>query len=139
MNQSSSTAISQTPQPAGQKPAAEETAKASSIFNPWFAFAAIPAFKEVQTHWMNPYTGVIRDAWNYTVDAMQRTVLFWYVLRQRSEQYYQHKAMPVPHVLSFEAELVLDARTLERPANYLLMRIVPPAGKAIDAQKRPLT
>ena len=49
----------------------------------------------------------------YVVDATQRTILFWDVLRQRSEQYYEHKAMEVPHVLSFDCELVLDGRTLE--------------------------
>ena len=45
----------------------------------------------------------------YVIDATQRTILFWDVLRQRSEQYYAHKAMEVPHVLTFDAELVLDA------------------------------
>ena len=73
----------------------------------------------------------------YLVDSAQRTVLFWDVLRQRSAQYYAHKAMEVPHVLSFDAELILDARTFERPANYLLVRIVPPEGIEIDPRKRP--
>jgi len=73
----------------------------------------------------------------YLVDATQRTILFWDVLRQRSEQYYEHKAMEVPHVLSFDGELVLDGRSLERPANYLLVRIKPPEGIVIDPQKRP--
>ena len=45
--------------------------------------------------------------------------------------------MSVPHVLRFDAELVLDARTFERPANYLLARIKPPAGVTIDPKKRP--
>ena len=73
----------------------------------------------------------------YLVDAMQRTILFWDVLRRRSNDYYEHKAMSVPHVLRFDAELVLDARTFERPANYLLARIQPPAGVTIDPKKRP--
>lgn len=73
----------------------------------------------------------------YLVDATQRTILFWDLLRQRSEQYYAHKANPLPHVLTFDAELVLDARTFERPANYLLARILPPAGVVIDPKKRP--
>ena len=62
-------------------------------------------------------------------DATQRTVLFWDVLRQRSDQYYAQKAKEVPHVLSFEAELVLDGRTFARPVNYLLVRVKPPAGR----------
>jgi Protein of unknown function (DUF3141) len=73
----------------------------------------------------------------YMVDTMQRTILFWDLMRQRSEQYYAQKAKAVPHVLNFEAELVLDGRTFERPANYLLVRINPPAGVEIDQKKRP--
>jgi pimeloyl-ACP methyl ester carboxylesterase len=73
----------------------------------------------------------------YLVDAMQRTILFWDILRRRSNDYYEHKAMAVPHVLRFDAELILDARTFERPANYLLARIKPPAGVTIDPKKRP--
>jgi pimeloyl-ACP methyl ester carboxylesterase len=73
----------------------------------------------------------------YLTDTMQRTVLFWDLMRQRSEQYYSQKEKAVPHVLSFDAELVLDARTFERPANYLLVRVKPPAGVVIDPLKRP--
>ncbi len=73
----------------------------------------------------------------YMTDAMQRTVLFWDVLRQRSDQYYAQKAKAVPHVLSFDAELVLDARTFDKPVNYLLVRIKPPQGMAVDPLKRP--
>jgi len=58
-------------------------------------------------------------------DAMQRTILFWDVLRQRSDQHYAQKEKAVPHVLSFDAELVLDARTFEWPANYLMVRVKP--------------
>lgn len=73
----------------------------------------------------------------YLVDAAQRTILFWDVLRRRSDQYQEQKARAVPHVLSFGAELVLDGRTFEHPANYLLVRIIPPAGVVIDPKKRP--
>ena len=71
-------------------------------------------------------------------DAMQRTILFWDVLRQRSDQYYAQKAKAVPHVLSFDAELVLDARTFDKPVNYLLVRVKPPQGVVIDPLKRPV-
>ena len=73
----------------------------------------------------------------YMTDAVQRTILFWDVLRQRSDQYYAQKAKAVPHVLSFDAELVLDARTFKKPVNYLLVRIKPPPGVVIDPLKRP--
>jgi hypothetical protein len=74
---------------------------------------------------------------DYWVDGWQRTILFWDVLRQRSEQYYEQRAKAVPHVLRFDVELVLDGRTFEKPVNYLLVRIKPPAGVTIDPKKRP--
>ena len=77
------------------------------------------------------------QALSYWVDAWQRTILFWDVLRQRSDQYSAQKAKAVPHVLSFDAELVLDGRSFDRPVNYLLVRIKPPEGVVIDPKKRP--
>ncbi len=73
----------------------------------------------------------------YMNDATQRTILFWDVMRQRSAQYYEQKDKDIPHVLSFDAELVLDARTFARPVNYLLVRIKPAQGVVIDPLKRP--
>jgi hypothetical protein len=78
-----------------------------------------------------------QQAIDYWVDSWQRTILFWDVLRQRSNKYYQHKAMSVPHVLHFEAEVVLDGRTFERPTNHGLARIKPPEGIVIDPKRRP--
>ena len=80
---------------------------------------------------------VAQQAVDYWIDGWQRTILFWDVLRQRSDQYYAQKEKAVPHVLSFDAELVLDARTFERPVNYLLVRVKPPEGVVIDPKKRP--
>jgi hypothetical protein len=74
---------------------------------------------------------------DYWVDAWQRGVLFLDVLRQRGNNAREHNARTVPHVLTFEAELVLDGRTLPRPVNYGLARIRPPAGVAVDERKRP--
>ena len=64
----------------------------------------------------------------YLVDAAQRTILFWDVMRQRGNQYREHMAKKAPNVLHFGAELVMDGRTLDRPANYALARIKPPQG-----------
>ena len=80
---------------------------------------------------------VAQQAVDYWIDGWQRTILFWDVLRQRSDQYYAQKAKAVPHVLSFDAELVLDGRTFARPVNYGLVRVQPPAGVVIDPKKRP--
>ena len=76
-------------------------------------------------------------AWDYWTDAAQRTVLFWDVMRKRGNMYLEHEQKGKPPVLIFEHEMVLDGRTLERPVNYFLVRIVPPAGIRVDPQKRP--
>ena len=86
---------------------------------------------------MNPALQAWGPLGDYMTDAVQRTILFWDVLRQRSAQYYAQKEKAVPHVLSFDAEPVLDARTFARPANYLLVRIKPLEGVAVDPLKRP--
>src|SRR5256884_4179 len=81
--------------------------------------------------------GLLGAATDYATDAAQRTVLFWDVMRQRGNQYRQHLAETVPNVLTYEAELIIDARTLKRPVNYGLVRIVPPKGVTVDPRRRP--
>ena len=65
---------------------------------------------------------------DYALDATQRSVLFWDTLRQRGNQWLAHEAAGKPPVLLYKYELIEDARTYERPANYALVRIVPPQG-----------
>src|SRR5256714_6744425 len=77
------------------------------------------------------------SAMEYMVDAGQRSVLFLDVMRRRGEQYREHSAESVPHVLDYSVELVVDGRTLERPVNYGLVRITPPKGVEIDLKRRP--
>jgi len=86
--------------------------------------------------WSTPL-GVLAPALEYMTDAAQRTLLFWDVMRQRGNQYREHQAESVPHVLEYDAELVLDGRTLPRPVNYLLARVVAPATAEIDPTRRP--
>ena len=83
------------------------------------------------------FSQLVQETLDYWGDFWQRTILFWDVLRQRGNQYYQHKAMPVPNVLHFDYEVVLDGRTFERPANYILERIKPSEGVILDLKKRP--
>ena len=73
----------------------------------------------------------------YWVDACQRAILTLDVLRQRGNNYLEQAARITPSVLNFAAELVMDGRTFERPVNYALVRIKPPAGVTIDPHKRP--
>jgi hypothetical protein len=82
-------------------------------------------------------SGLVAKAVEYMVDAGQRSVLFFDVMRQRGDQYRQHVAQTAPHVLSYAAELIIDGRTLEQPVNYALVRIIPPKGVEIDFKRRP--
>ena len=73
----------------------------------------------------------------YLIDAAQRSVLFCDVMRQRGNQYREHLTETAPHVLDYKAELIIDGRKLDRPVNYALVRVVPPAGIEIDPKRRP--
>jgi hypothetical protein len=84
-----------------------------------------------------PFLGPFAPAAEYLVDAAQRSMLFWDVMRQRGNQYREHLAETAPHVLDYKVELVVDGRTLVRPVNYALVRVIPPAGVEIDPTKRP--
>ncbi|HEY1328488.1 MAG TPA: DUF3141 domain-containing protein [Casimicrobiaceae bacterium] len=77
------------------------------------------------------------DAYAYAVDAAQRSVLFWDTIRQRGNTFVEHTVAGLPPVLHFAYETVMDGRTLARPVNYALVRIVPPEGVEIDALRRP--
>jgi len=83
------------------------------------------------------FAGGFAPAVDYMVDAAQRSVLFWDVMRQRGNQYREHLAETVPHVLDYQVEPIMDGRRLDRPVNYGLARIVPPEGVAIDETLRP--
>jgi len=82
-------------------------------------------------------SGLFASALEYLIDAGQRSVLFLDVMRQRGIQYREHMAETAPHVLNFEAELMIDGRTLPRPVNYALVRIKAPAGVDINLKRRP--
>jgi pimeloyl-ACP methyl ester carboxylesterase len=81
------------------------------------------------------------EAWSafcrYVTDAAQRSILFWDTLRQRGNNYLEHNRQGMPPVLHFAYEVVVDARTLGRPVNYALVRIVPPEGVNVDPKRRP--
>src|SRR5215211_8286087 len=97
----------------------EESAPCQLFSNP---FQFVPGFGDGVAYW---------------IDAWQRSILLLDVLRQRGNNYVEHNARRAPHVLTFDAELVLDGRTLPRPVNYALARIVAPTGVSVDRRKRP--
>jgi pimeloyl-ACP methyl ester carboxylesterase len=81
---------------------------------------------EIWTNWLQ-----------YSTDFVQRSVLFWDTMRQRGNNFVQHERAGKPPVLHFDYETVVDARTFERPVNYALVRIIPPAGVNVDPKRRP--
>jgi pimeloyl-ACP methyl ester carboxylesterase len=84
-----------------------------------------------------PRLGMFGPAVDYAVDASQRSILFWDALRRRSEQYHEHLTKTAPHVLNYNVELIQDGRNFDRPVNYALVRIIPPAGVEVDLSRRP--
>jgi hypothetical protein len=81
--------------------------------------------------------GSLAPAFEFFIDAAQRSVLFLDVMRQRGNQLHKHLAQTAPHVLDYDVELVADGRSLQRPVNYVLVRIVPPKTVEIDPACRP--
>jgi hypothetical protein len=86
---------------------------------------------------MTIFSNALNDWVEYVTDSMQRSVLFWDVLRKRGNIMIEHFEQGKPPLLAFEHEMVLDGRTLERPANYALLRILPKPGQRINPTKRP--
>jgi pimeloyl-ACP methyl ester carboxylesterase len=74
---------------------------------------------------------------SYLVDAGQRSVLYWDVMRRRGNQYLEQMAKEVPHVLQFDYEMIMDGRKLPQPVNYGIIKIKPPEGIVLDDRKRP--
>ena len=90
----------------------------------------------------NPLTaasGSAIAAWpDYMIDAVQRSVLFIDLLRRRGNEEIEITSRLMATVLSFGHEVLIDGRSLPRPINYMLSRIIPPSGIVIDPRKRPV-
>jgi pimeloyl-ACP methyl ester carboxylesterase len=80
----------------------------------------------------------VNDAAEYWVDAVQRSILFSDVLRERGNAYLEYEKSGKPPVLVFDYEIIVDGRKLIHPVNYALVLIKPPAGCIpTDTAKRP--
>lgn len=74
----------------------------------------------------------------YWTDACQRSILFWDVLRERGNTYLTHEQSGKPPVLVFDYQIIVDGRKLDRPVNYALAAVRPPADCVpTDPLKRP--
>jgi pimeloyl-ACP methyl ester carboxylesterase len=103
------------------------------------ALTRIPAVEAAQrlTHSGSSSLGWANPVQEYWVDACQRWLLTLDALRQRGNTYLEQKKLISPAVLNFAFEVLMDGRTFERPVNYVLVRITPPAGTTVDPRKRP--
>ena len=99
----------------------------------WVEAEAIQSSLNGATEGWSPY----QAAYDYAVDAWQRAVLTLDTLRERGNNDIAHEAAGTPPVLVYEHEVVLDGHNLPRPVNYLLLKIIPPAGVEIFDWKRP--
>ena len=65
---------------------------------------------------------------DYVKDFGQRWVLFLDTLCRRGNAVIERKKESFKPALAFDYEMVVDGRKLDRPVNYALVRIIPPAG-----------
>ncbi len=70
-------------------------------------------------------------------DFPQRSLLFWDTLRQRGNTWLDHEAAGKRPSWPSRGRSWADGRTFARPVNYALVRITPPPGTRLDADKRP--
>ncbi len=101
------------------------------------AGALAPQAKPIATPTL-PTWWPVRALQEYLVDSYQRSVLFLDVLRRRGNNQKAITSRPMATVLCFEHEIIMDGRSLPRPINYYLARIIPPAGSAIKLGKEPI-
>ncbi|MGE3710219.1 MAG: DUF3141 domain-containing protein [Hyphomicrobiaceae bacterium] len=86
--------------------------------------------------WNGPY--MMKELFDYWIDAGQRTILMLDAMYQRAGQYEEHAAKNAPHVLKFSFYPVLDGRKLPKPSNYVLVRIDSQKHAEVDDNRRPV-
>ena len=75
---------------------------------------------------------LMSQASDYMVDASQRSLLFWDVLRKRGNNYHAHLKKDQPPVLVFDYDIICDARMFDPPVNYALALIRGNRGENAD-------
>jgi pimeloyl-ACP methyl ester carboxylesterase len=82
--------------------------------------------------------GKLGASWaDYLRDAGERMVLTADTLRKRGDIFLEHEAAGCPPVLIYDYEVIVDGKDLPYPCNYMLLKITPPEGVAIDDTRRP--
>jgi pimeloyl-ACP methyl ester carboxylesterase len=90
------------------------------------------------TNLAKAYTDLFQQGMEYWVDAAQRSALYMDVMRKRGNIYIEHAVQGKPPLLKFKHELLIDGRTLERPCNYSLLRILPDEEHTTRLDQRPI-
>ena len=113
--------------------------KRTEIANEKFAQRVTSAFEGVGNQSLAALPALMdpQGWWRYAIDATQRSILFWETLWTRGNNYNENTAQGFKPVLNFDYDIVLDGRTFDRPVNYALLSIKPPAGVRVDPLRRP--
>ncbi|WP_254045140.1 DUF3141 domain-containing protein [Thiohalocapsa sp. ML1] len=93
------------------------------------------AWQQVMSALMTPM--LPQHWWQYVVDGAERSVLYADAMRERGNHFVEHEEGSNETVLSWAHEMVVDGKTLPRPVNYSLVRIVPPEGVTVREDGRP--
>jgi pimeloyl-ACP methyl ester carboxylesterase/tellurite resistance protein len=74
---------------------------------------------------------------DYLTDFGQRTILFLDIMRQVGNNFVAQMDGDGKLVLVYDYQMAVDGRSLERPVNYALVHILPPAGAQVNPLLRP--
>ena len=80
---------------------------------------------------------MMQDFADYIADAGQRAILFLDIMRQVGNNFVDQMEGQGKLVLVYDYQMVVDGRELDRPVNYALVQILPPAGAQVDPRLRP--
>lgn len=89
--------------------------------------------------WQKSYTpDKLWNEWlSYSTDSSKRLLQTVDVLKERGDVFLEHELAGCPPVLDYDYTVIMDAGEFERPCNYVLLRIIPPAGIVTTESKRP--
>jgi len=86
----------------------------------------------------NAWAALAQQAFEYAVDASQRSILYADAMRKRGNLYLEHGLQGKPPLLKFKHETIIDGLSLPNPCNYSLLHILPEAAFPVDSAKRPI-
>src|SRR6266511_410775 len=71
-----------------------------------------------------PAGNFLEQSTSYWIDAAQRSILLLDVLRERANNMLEHERKGLPPLLVFDYEVLLDARSVQRPATDAVLRVL---------------